>query len=77
MTLAIISYFDWSLWWLAAVDFGAHFLMERVKAGPRYLGRWNDVSKAPFWITFGFDQLFHHLTHIYIVYEIARHVQPW
>lgn len=27
------------LWWLAIVDFGVHFVMDRLKAGPRWLGQ--------------------------------------
>ena len=45
--------------------------MDRFKSGPRYLGRYNNLSKAGFWNVLGFDQMIHHLTHIYIVYIIV------
>lgn len=55
---------------LALVDCAAHFAMDRIKAGPRWLGRFNDKGAAPFWIALGFDQTVHHLTHYYIIYRI-------
>lgn len=74
ITLAIILAFKPSLWWLAAVDFVVHFLMDRIKAGPRYLGRFNDISRTSYWVAFGFDQMVHHLTHFYIVWVIATSI---
>lgn len=65
-TLGIALYVNPSLWWLALLDFGIHFLMDRIKAGPRYLGRYNNPTTKAFWVAFGFDQLVHHLTHLYI-----------
>ncbi len=70
-TFAIVMFYNKQLWWLAIFDFVIHFAMDRLKAGPRYLGRWSDVTKAPYWITFGIDQMVHHLTHIYIVWAIV------
>ena len=70
-TLIICFIFLPSVWWLALVDFIVHFLMDRFKSGPRYLGRYNNLSKAGFWNVLGFDQMIHHLTHIYIVYIIV------
>jgi hypothetical protein len=55
---------------LAIVDFVVHFTMDRIKAGPRYLGRFSDVSSKAFWVSFGFDQMVHHLTHLYIVWYL-------
>ena len=60
-----------SLAWLAALDFFFYFIMDRIKAGPRYLGRYNDYSKPGFWNALGFDQMVHHLTHFYIVYILV------
>ncbi len=31
-------------WWLAIVDFVAHFIMDRIKASPKYLGRYKALS---------------------------------
>ena len=70
-TLTIVLYLNPSLWWLAALDFGVHFFMDRIKAGPRYLGRFTDVRGKAFWVCFGFDQMMHHLTHLYICWVIA------
>lgn len=33
-----------SLWWLGLVDMIIHFVMDRIKAGPRYLGRFKALS---------------------------------
>jgi hypothetical protein len=69
-SLIIVMFFNSSLWWLAILDFVTHFVMDRLKSGPRYLGRFNDLSKPGFWNSLGFDQMVHHLTHIYIIYVI-------
>lgn len=65
------------LWWnptlwmaLTALDFVVHFIMDRIKSGPKYLGRFNDPKKASHWYAFGFDQMVHHLTHAFIVYVL-------
>src|SRR3989344_8897257 len=65
-TLALVLYVNPRYWWLALLDFVAHFFMDRIKAGPKYLGRYTDVRGKAFWIAFGFDQMFHHFTHLYI-----------
>ncbi len=59
------------LWWLALFDFVLHFSMDRLKSGPRYLGRFNDPSTKAYWNVFGLDQMVHHLTHIAIIWMIA------
>ena len=48
MTLGIVWYFNPSLWWLALVDAGIHFVMDRVKAGPKYLGRYKALAASEF-----------------------------
>lgn len=70
LTLLITLYVNPSLWWLALVDFGIHFTMDRIKSGPRYLGRFNDRNKPGFWNALGFDQMIHHLTHYSIIYTL-------
>lgn len=77
MTLLIVGIIDpspiiHSKAWLALVDFGAHFTMDRIKAGPRYLGRFKDTNKPQFWWALGFDQMIHHVTHYFIIWEIIR-----
>ncbi len=57
------------LWLLLfLVDFITHFIMDRLKAGPNYMGRFRDKTKASYWNCLGFDQMVHHITHIYIVW---------
>jgi len=43
-TLAICLVFAPRLWWLAIADAVIHFLMDRAKAGQRYLGRFKALS---------------------------------
>lgn len=71
MTLAICLVYSPRLWWLAVVDFVVHFVMDRIKSGPRYLGRYNDIRTTSYWVALGFDQMVHHLTHIYIVWVLV------
>lgn len=56
---------------LALFDFVVHFTMDRIKAGPRILGRWKPDNKL-FWWALGFDQMIHHLTHYVCIYAILR-----
>ena len=74
LTLAIVLFFAPQLWWLALVDFAIHFLMDRIKSGPKYLGRFSDMSKPGFWNCLGVDQMVHHLTHIGIIWCIVHGV---
>lgn len=71
MTFAIVIYVRPSLWYLAVLDFAVHFVMDRIKAGPKFLGRFNDSRKTSYWAAFGFDQMVHHLTHLYIVWVLV------
>ncbi len=73
LTLAICLLTAPGLWYLAIFDFVVHFLMDRIKSGPRYLGRFNDVHRSSFWIALGFDQMVHHLTHLYIIWMIVKY----
>jgi hypothetical protein len=74
LTLAVALYVNSNFWWLAVLDFAVHFTMDRIKAGPRYLGRFHDPHSKAFWVAFGFDQMIHHLTHLYIAWELAANV---
>jgi hypothetical protein len=49
-----------------------HFFMDRIKAGPKYLGRFKDMYDKKFWWSLGLDQAVHHLTHYLIIYLILR-----
>lgn len=44
MTLGIVLSVRPLLWWLALVDGGVHFVMDRIKASPRYMGRWKPLT---------------------------------
>ena len=71
-TLLIILVVNPSLWWLAIADFIIHFIADRLKSGPRYLGRFNNLQKPGFWNVLGLDQMVHHLTHIYFIWVIVQ-----
>lgn len=61
-------------WELAAFDFTIHFLMDRLKASPKYLGRYK-ADQPYFWWALGFDQMIHHLTDLAIVWVIVSGAQ--
>lgn len=76
MTFLIAWFFLHNLKWaliLMAFDTFIHFVMDRLKASPRYLGRFqlqpsgSSRENHLFWVTFGFDQMIHHLTHLCII----------
>ncbi len=71
-TFCIVMIFKPQLWWLAGVDFIIHFTMDRIKSGPRYLGRFNDRDKPGFWNALGFDQMIHHFTHYSIIWLLIH-----
>ena len=48
MTLVICLCFKPYLWWLALVDMAIHFTMDRLKASPKYLGRFKALSGKEF-----------------------------
>lgn len=54
------------------LDMVIHFLMDRIKAGPKYLGRFKDMYDRKFWWSLGLDQMVHHLTHYLIIYFIIK-----
>ena len=70
-TLIICLFYVPHLWWLSLVDIVIHFIMDRIKSSPNMLGKYNDVSKAFFWWSLGFDQMVHHITHIYLAYYMV------
>jgi len=47
-TLIICLIINPSLWWLSLVDLVVHFIMDRVKAGKKYLGRFKALSASEF-----------------------------
>lgn len=70
LTIGICLVFRPQMWWLAGLDFAVHFLMDRFRSGPRYLGRFNDINQSIFWWILGLDQMIHHLTHLFIVWML-------
>ncbi len=71
MTLIICWVVNPHLWWLCGVDFVSHFIMDRIKASPNLLGRFTRSDGWMYWFTFGFDQMVHHLTHLYIIWVLV------
>ncbi len=82
--IAVVVKPEWALQ-LALLDMTIHFFMDRIKAGPKYLGRfkaltakeWVGSTKEQkqgntlFWWSLGFDQMVHHLTHYLIIYFLV------
>ena len=72
---------------MALLDLSIHFVMDRTKAGKKYLGRFKQLAGCEFaqatpaqlrankyfWCAFGFDQLVHCLTYCAIIYLIVTH----
>lgn len=71
-TISIVFFINPALWWLAIVDFVLHFIMDRIKASPDLLGRWQ-INQPQFWNALGFDQAFHHLTHYGIIWILITY----
>lgn len=70
-TLLIILVARPGLWWLALVDFGLHFAVDRGKAllGRRFM---LTIDKAGFWWAIGTDQFLHQITNfIFILLILA------
>jgi len=47
-TTGLCLYIAPHLWWLGIIDFAVHFIMDRIKAGPKYLGRYKALSANEF-----------------------------
>lgn len=72
LSLMIILVIKPSCWYLFFIDLGCHFLIDRIKAGKNYLGKYNHAEIKGYWIIFGADQLLHHSTHFLIIYLIVK-----
>jgi hypothetical protein len=70
LSFAILMAVNPRLWPLALLDFGIHFVMDRIKSSPRLFGRFTDMNKQSFWIPFGIDQMVHHCTHYFIIWQL-------
>ena len=71
LSLSIILAVNPAYWWLALLDGVTHFIMDRIKSGPSYLGRFKDANSSAFWNALGFDQMVHHLTNFYMVFVMV------
>ena len=72
--------------YLGLFDFTIHCTMDRIKADPVMLGRWQTLTKDTFstatlaqrwgnkfyWWAIGFDQMVHHFTHYVIIYILLK-----
>lgn len=56
--------------WVGLLDWFVHFVVDRVKASPRMLGRWKPDQRQ-FWWALGGDQMAHHLTHYAIIWLLV------
>ena len=71
-TFILVFIFAPQLWWLGAVDFVVHALIDKIKAAITQGRGWN-YKDGPYWWAFGLDQEAHNLTHL--IYIIAIVVQ--
>ncbi len=63
MTLIIVLALVPRLWWLALVDFGIHFVVDRTKTAVAQRGAWT-VDQPAFWWLLGSDQFLHQVTNV-------------
>lgn len=47
-TMTICLFANPRYWWLGLVDFAIHFLMDRLKAGPKYMGKWKALAASEY-----------------------------
>lgn len=73
---------------LAVFNATVHFFMDRIKASPKYLGRFKSLTAETamgatkeqwksndwFWIAIGIDQCVHHMTDILTVFWVVSHI---
>jgi hypothetical protein len=77
----------WAALGCAGFDAGVHFVMDRIKASPRWLGRYKSLtaetaktataaqwrSNHGFWWSLGLDQGIHHMTHYAVIWYCVTH----
>lgn len=71
-TIVLAAFSILSFWPLIVIDFVIHFIIDRLKSGPRYAGRVK-MNESPqlFWFFFGLDQLLHQMTYLFFVYLLV------
>lgn len=70
LTLALALLVAPRLWWLALVDFGIHFAVDRAKSVIGHRGGWSPED-VRFWWLIGFDQFLHQLTNLGLAAALA------
>ena len=64
----ICLFLDLKFLWFAPIEFAAHFIIDRLKSGSRYGGRFSMIENPRmFWALFGLDQFAHQLTYILFI----------
>lgn len=76
LSLMIILFVNPSLFWLAGFEFGAHFVIDRLKVLyklPQGQWEWPDKGKylAKYYTAFGLDQLAHQLCYVVMAYWLS------
>ena len=68
----ILFFLGVRLLWFLPIEFAIHFIVDRLKSGPRYGGQFS-MTKAPraFWCLFGVDQFLHQLTYVLFVFFVS------
>ncbi len=69
LTLAIVLIYTPNLWWLAILDGGFHFLIDRAKG---VFSRSSSPMENSFWRAFGTDQALHLYTYVLILYLMTH-----
>lgn len=69
-TTIIALIFAPALWWLGALDFVVHSLVDRMKGMVTFQKGWKPTDRL-FWWTFGLDQEAHNFTHLAYVVGIV------
>lgn len=60
---------DTGFLWFVPLEFVVHFIIDRLKSGPHYGGRFSmNGNPKMFWTLFGVDQLAHQLTYILFIF---------
>lgn len=61
-----------NMWWVGLLDLIIHFVVDRAKASPNLLGRFQPAQRA-FWVVLGADQAVHHICHYgYVILMIPK-----
>lgn len=70
LSLPIVFFFlGFQFWWFLPLEFVIHFILDRLKSGPKYGGSFS-INEHPrvFWVLFGVDQCLHQLTYILFIF---------